>query len=243
MDTPNGQCGDVRIAENLANVRARIADAARAAGREPEAVRLVAITKTFPVAAISVAISSGQTRFGENRVQEAESKIRELAGPQQLEWHLVGHLQSNKARKACELFDVIHSIDSVRLAARLSQACLELGKCVSILLQVDLGHEESKFGADPAQLLAIVDGIAGLRGIHLDGLMTLPPFFEEPERVRPYFTRLRELLESLESERPGCLGLRHLSMGMSHDFEIAVQEGATMVRIGSSIFGARTHAH
>ncbi len=243
MDTPNVQHTDTRIAENLAAVRERIADAARGAGRAPDDVKLIAISKTFPAAVISAAVSAGQTCFGENRVQEAEPKIRELGNRHQLEWHLVGHLQSNKARKACELFDVIHSIDSVRLASRLSQACLEIGKCLSLLIQVDLGHEVTKFGADPDRLQEIIDGIAGLGGVRLDGLMTLPPFLEDPEDVRPYFARLRELLEALETGRPGCLGQRHLSMGMSHDFEIAVQEGATMVRIGSRIFGARNGGH
>ncbi len=242
MDTLNAQDGAARIRENLLAVRERIAGAARAAGRAPDSVRLVAISKTFPVEAISSAIAAGQTRFGENRVQEAEPKIRELGGRHRLEWHLVGHLQSNKARKACELFDTIHSVDSAHLAVKLNQAALEIGKQISILLQVDLGHEESKFGANPADVRAIVNEISGLQGIRLDGLMTLPPFFDAPERVRPYFARLRELLGELESERPGCMGQQHLSMGMSHDFEIAVQEGATMVRIGSSIFGARTHA-
>ena len=229
------------IAENLAGVRARIAEAAKASGKTPESVKLVAISKTFPVEAISSAIAAGQICFGENRVQEAEPKIRELGGGHQLEWHLVGHLQSNKAKKACELFNVIHSVDSARLATKLSEACMATDRRVSILLQVDLGHEETKFGAGDAEVAAIVDEISGLEGIRLDGLMTLPPFFENAEEVRPYFARLRELLETLESRRPGCLGQRHLSMGMSHDFEIAIQEGATMVRIGSSIFGERTH--
>lgn len=229
------------IAENLARVRARIAEAAKASGRTPESVKLVAISKTFPAEAISSAIAAGQTCFGENRVQEAEPKIHKLSGAHKLDWHLVGHLQSNKAKKACELFNVIHSVDSARLATRLSEACLETDGRVSILLQVDLGHEKTKFGAGEAEVAAIVDEISGLAGIRLDGLMTLPPFFENAEEVRPYFARLRELLETLESRRPGCLGQRHLSMGMSHDFEIAIQEGATMVRIGSSIFGERTH--
>ncbi len=229
------------IAENLAQVRSSIADAARAAGRDPEAVKLVAVSKTFPVESILDAIAAGQGCFGENRVQEAEPKICSLSPKHKLEWHLVGHLQSNKAKKACEIFDVIHSVDSARLAARLGEACRESGRTVSILLQVDLGQEETKFGADPADVRAIVEEISGLGGIRLDGLMTLPPLFEDPERVRPYFARLRELLNEMESLRPGCMGRRHLSMGMSHDFEIAIQEGATMVRIGTGIFGARTH--
>ena len=229
------------IERNLREIRERIERAARAAGRSPEGVQLVAVSKTFPVESISSAISAGQTCFGENRVQEAEPKIRALCDLHRLEWHLVGHLQSNKARKACELFDVIHSLDGIRLAEKLSQACLEIGRQISVLLQVDLGDEETKFGADPAQVRGIVETVSDLKGIRLDGLMTMPPFFEDPRQARAYFARLRELLESLESERPGCLGRRHLSMGMSHDFEVAIQEGATMVRIGTSIFGARAY--
>jgi pyridoxal phosphate enzyme (YggS family) len=231
------------IAENLRDVRERIARAATAAGRSPDEVQLVAVSKTFPVASISEAISAGQTCFGENRVQEAEPKIRHFHGEHRVEWHLVGHLQSNKARKACELFDVIHSLDSIRLAQRISQACLELNKNISLLLQVDLGREETKSGADPEQVRGIIEAVSTLNGIRLDGLMTLPPLFDDPERTRPYFSQLRELLHTLEAERPGCLGRRHLSMGMSHDFETAIQEGATMVRIGTSIFGARTYGH
>jgi PLP dependent protein len=231
------------IAENLREVRERIARAAAAAGRSGDDVKLIAVSKTFPVMAISEAISASQTCFGENRVQEAEPKICHFRSAHRLEWHLVGHLQSNKARRACELFDVIHSLDSIRLAQRLSQACLELNKRISLLLQVDLGYEETKSGADLAQVRGIIEAVSRLDEIRLDGLMTLPPFFENPEQTRPYFSQLRELLETLEAEQPGCLGRRQLSMGMSQDFEIAIQEGSTVVRIGTSIFGARTCGH
>ncbi len=241
MDTRNGQQRDTEIAANLRVVRERIARAAMLAGRSPEDVKLIAISKTFPAESISCAIAADQTCFGENRVQEAEPKIRNLRSSRALEWHLVGHLQSNKTRKACELFDVIHSVDSVRLAQRLSQDCLEIGRRISILLQVDLGNEETKFGADPARIREIVAAASHLGGIRLDGLMTLPPFFHDPEQTRPYFLCLRELLQTLESQQPGCLGMRQLSMGMSHDFEVAIQEGATMIRVGTSIFGARAH--
>jgi hypothetical protein len=233
--------GGTVVADNLNRVREKIRRAACAAGRSPDDVKLVAVSKTFPVGSIIEAAAAGQNCFGENRVQEAEPKIAHFLGAQRFEWHLVGHLQSNKVRKACELFDVIHSLDSVRLAQRISQVCLELNKPVSLLLQVDLGHEETKSGADPAQVRGIIEAISGLGGIRLDGLMTLPPFFEDSEQTRPYFSRLRELLQTLEAEKPGCLGQRQLSMGMSHDFEIAIQEGSTMVRIGTGIFGARTY--
>jgi pyridoxal phosphate enzyme (YggS family) len=227
------------IARNLEEIRGRIADAAVSAGRSPEIIKLIAVCKTFPIDAVAQAVSAGQSCFGENRIQEAEPKIAHFRSLHPLEWHLVGHLQSNKARKACQLFDVVHSVDSSQLAERVARACLELDRQVSVLIQIDLGHEETKFGADENHVREIVETVSKLKGIRLDGLMTLPPYFEKPELGRPYFARLRELLETLESEQPGCLGRRQLSMGMSHDFEIAIQEGATMVRIGTSIFGAR----
>jgi PLP dependent protein len=227
------------IADNIQSIRERIANAAAGCGRSPGEILLLAISKTFPVESISQAVQAGERQFGENRVQEAEGKIRYFKESQNLQWHLVGHLQSNKARLAAELFDVIHSIDSIRLAQRLNQASREIGKTLSVLLQVDLGGEETKFGAESGQIREIASAISGLDGIRLDGLMTIPPYFEDPEKARPYFARLRELREMLESEQPGCLGQQHLSMGMSHDFETAIQEGATIVRIGTSIFGLR----
>jgi len=227
------------IAQNIQSIRERVAQAAAQSNRSPEEIALLAVSKTVSVRSISQAADSGVRQFGENRVQEAEGKITSLRGIPDLEWHLIGHLQSNKARHAAELFDVIHSIDSVKLAAKVSEARLEIGKTMSVLLQVDLAGEETKFGADPVHVREIVEAMLGFKGIRLDGLMTIPPFFEDPEDVRPYFVKLRELRDRLESEQPGCLGRRHLSMGMSHDFEIAIREGATIVRIGTAIFGAR----
>jgi pyridoxal phosphate enzyme (YggS family) len=227
------------IALNIQSLRKRIANIAGACGRSPEEIMLLAISKTFPKEAISRAVQAGIRQFGENRIQEAESKIPSFPEEPKLEWHLVGHLQSNKARRASELFDVVHSLDSVKLAARLNQACVDTGKILSVLLQIDLGEEESKFGVHPAQIREIVEAVSKFANIRLDGLMTIPPFFEDPEFVRPYFVKLRKLKERLESEQPGCLGRQHLSMGMSHDFEIAIQEGATIVRIGTAIFGSR----
>jgi PLP dependent protein len=226
------------IAQNVQSIRERIIRAAASCNRSPASIELLAISKTFPCELISHAIEAGLCKFGENRVQEAEGKIPCFRGTQ-LEWHLIGHLQSNKARLAAELFDVIHSLDSVKLAVRLNQASLELGKVISVLLQVDLGGEETKFGAPLNEVRAILDVVRDFRGIHVDGLMTIPPFLEDPEAVRPYFKNLRELKESLEAERPGCLGKQQLSMGMSHDFEVAIQEGATIVRVGTAIFGTR----
>lgn len=216
-----------------------MAAAAASCNRSPDEVMLLAISKTFPTDAISRAAEAGMHQFGENRVQEAEAKILHFRQILKLEWHLVGHLQSNKAKRAAELFDVIHSLDSVKLAVRLSQAGLEMGKKLSVLLQVDLGGEETKFGADPGQIRDIVEAASSLEGIRLDGLMTIPPLFENPTRSRPFYARLREMRDMLESEQPGCLGRKHLSMGMSHDFEEAIQEGATILRIGTAIFGTR----
>jgi pyridoxal phosphate enzyme (YggS family) len=229
------------IAQNIERIRERMARAAILSGRSPDEIALVAISKTFPQESISQAIAAGLTRFGENRVQEAETKIPSFAGLTGLEWHLVGHLQSNKARRAAELFDVIHSVDSFKLAERLNKACLELDKKISVLIQVDLGGEETKFGADPSQIQELAGSISHLPGLQLNGLMTIPPFFENPDQVRPFFARLRTLGDSLQSEQPGCLGQRHLSMGMSHDFEAAIREGATIVRIGTAIFGLRQY--
>jgi pyridoxal phosphate enzyme (YggS family) len=216
-----------------------MATAAASCNRSPDAIMLLAISKTFPVEAISQAVEAGLHQFGENRVQEAEGKILHFRQMPKLEWHLVGHLQSNKAKRAAELFDVIHSIDSVKLAVRLSLASLEVGKRLSVLIQVDLGGEETKFGADPGRIREIVEAISNLEGIRLNGLMTIPPFFEDPDQSRPFYAKLRELRDMFESEQPGCLGQQHLSMGMSHDFEAAIQEGATILRIGTAIFGIR----
>jgi pyridoxal phosphate enzyme (YggS family) len=227
------------ILQNVQSIQKKIAGAAAACGRDPGDIMLLAISKTVSPELISQAAESGLHQFGENRVQEAEGKIAYFRTTHNLEWHLVGHLQSNKARRAVELFDVVHSLDSVKLAARLNQASLEIGKMLSVLLQVDLGGEPTKFGAETDQIREILESISNFKGIRLDGLMTLPPFFEDPEQARPYFTVLRELKEKFESEQPGCLGRQHLSMGMSHDFEIAIREGATIVRIGTALFGSR----
>jgi pyridoxal phosphate enzyme (YggS family) len=229
------------IERNIRFVQKRIADAAFSCGRRPEEITLLAISKTFPAESISQAAAAGLSKFGENRIQEAEGKILFFRDRPGFEWHLVGHLQTNKSRRAAELFDVIHSLDSVRLAEKLSQDCLETGRTLSVLLQVDLGKEETKFGADPDQVREIIEAASLHKGLKPDGLMTIPPYFEDPDRTRSYFTRLRELRDALESEQPGCLGRQHLSMGMSHDFEAAIREGATIVRIGTSIFGSRRY--
>jgi len=227
------------IARNIQSIFERVTRTAESCGRRPEEITLLAISKTFPCKAIADAIAAGIHRFGESRVQEAETKIPHFTGAPEPEWHLVGHLQSNKTRRAVELFDVIQSVDGAKLAERISQAALDLGKIIPVFLQVDLGNEETKFGATPGEVREIIEAISGLKGIRLDGLLTLPPYFENQEDARPFFHSLRELGEKLEAEQPGCLGKRHLSMGMSHDFEAAIREGATIIRVGTSIFGTR----
>lgn len=230
------------IASNIQRIRERIASAAVAAGRSPQDITLLAVTKTFPVEAIVAAIHSGQRHFGENRVQEAEPKIGFFRGTEPLEWHLVGHLQSNKARRAVELFDVIHSVDSVKLAEKLSAEALELGKKLSVLIEVNLAGEATKFGVAREQVSELVGRVSLLPGLRPNGLMVIPPFFEDPNQARPVFKELRLLRDRLEAEHTGCLGQKQLSMGMSHDFAVAISEGATIVRIGTAIFGARDRA-
>jgi PLP dependent protein len=230
------------ILNNVWEIRKQLADAAAAAGRDPGEIRLVAVSKTFPPEAVFEAVAAGQLCFGENRVQEAESKIAALKDHAGLEWHLIGHLQTNKARRAAELFDLIHSVDSIKLAERLNQTCHEYGKILPVLIQVDLGLEPTKFGAEAGQVRELVHAASEMKGLRLNGLMTLPPYFDDPELAAPFFRKLRELRDELEAWKPGCLGEQELSMGMSHDFAVAIREGATIVRIGTAIFGGRVYA-
>jgi len=227
------------LVDSIERVRARMRDAARRANRAMEEITLVAVSKTHPVESIQAAISCGLAEFGENRVQEAEQKIpivvREAA-----RWHLIGHLQSNKARRAVELFDVIHSIDSAALAMRLDRICEEIQReTLPVLIQVDLGHESTKSGVDEDSVRDVVSAVRECSRLKLTGLMTLPPFFDEVERVRPYFRRLRELRDKLQAESSFANQRGELSMGMTNDFEIAIEEGATMIRVGTAIFGER----
>jgi len=227
------------LAVRLADVRARVNAAVQRSGREPDAVRLIAISKTHPATVIKQLCQLGATDFGENRVQEAEGKVAEI-GREKVRWHLVGHLQANKARRAINLFDVIHSLDTLDLAQRLDRLCAEEGRqSLPVLIQVDLGHEETKSGIDESELTHMVESLGPLTRVKLIGLMTLPPFFDDPEQSRPFFRRLRELRDELNQR--GVFGERigELSMGMTHDFEVAIEEGATMVRIGTAIFGER----
>jgi pyridoxal phosphate enzyme (YggS family) len=227
------------IAGNIAAVRQRIAAAASAAGRDPAAIRLLAVSKTFGADQVRVAYAAGQRDFGENKVQEALQKI-EATAELTIRWHLIGHLQSNKARKAAPAFAAIHSIDSLDLLGRVDQAAVDAGTSPDVYVQVDLAGEATKFGAPEADVPAIVQAALECRAATLRGLMLLPPWFDDPEQARPYFRRLRLLRDRLVGDGIPAARLRDLSMGMSHDFEVAIQEGATLVRVGTAIFGKRT---
>jgi PLP dependent protein len=225
------------IKRNLEEIRQTLQDAALKAGRDPQEVRLVAVTKTMGLERLKEAIAAGQNLFGENYVQEAKAKIAAL-GPG-LTWHFIGHLQSNKARAAVELFDLIHSVDRLSLAQALEQAAARLGKVQDILLQVNLAGEETKSGAAPENVQSLLEEISRMPHLRVLGLMTMPPWFDDPERVRPYFRALRELRDRLRGLDVVEGDLPELSMGMTGDFEAAVYEGATLVRIGTAIFGRR----
>lgn len=220
----------------LAEIRGKIERAAKNAGRNPNEIRLVAVSKTHGVEVLQAAIQAGATDFGENRVQEAETKIEEI-GRNRATWHLIGNLQANKARKAARLFDLIHSLDSVDLAQRLERICAETGReRLDVLIQVDLAGEKTKSGAAEKDLPALVEYSRGCRHLKLKGLMIVPPFFADAEKVRPFFRRLREIRDDVFAAEPA-----ELSMGMSHDFEVAIEEAATIVRVGTAIFGERSN--
>jgi pyridoxal phosphate enzyme (YggS family) len=226
------------VPQRLNRVRERIADAAHRAGRKPEDVRLIAVSKTHPIDAVRAAADAGQIDFGENKVQEALQKIAQSAD-MSIRWHLIGHLQSNKAKKAAAAVGAIHAIDSVDLLKRVDQAAGEAGHIVDVLIQVDLALEDTKHGAPVDAVPAIVKAAEGCTAIRLTGLMLLPPLAENPEDARPWFARLRALRDELIEAGSPADRLRELSMGMSHDFEVAIAEGATMVRVGTAIFGER----
>jgi len=242
---------------NLTQIRERIAAAAMRAGRSTDDITLVAIGKTQPPEAIAAAYREGLRHFGENRVAEASAKIPQVhqllaqagLGPQP-SWHMVGHVQSRKAIAVCDLFDMLHSLDSVKLANKLNRRCRESAQVIPVLLEMNVSGEESKHGflaheyeADQTQteaLLASVSEILSLPGIEVQGLMTMAPLVADPEQARPFFARLRALREELARQFPQC-SWKHLSMGMTDDFEVAVEEGATILRIGRAIFGSRQH--
>ncbi len=226
-----------RWRRNLEEVRGQVDAAAQRSGRKPKDIRILAVSKSFPAEAVVEVARCGQRLFGESRVQEAGDKIPAVAQPG-IEWHLVGHLQSNKVRQAVELFDVVQSLDSEKLARRLNRVCADMGKSLSVFVQVNIGGEFRKHGIDPGEAESLVSQVDRLEHLNLCGLMTIPPYDEDPERSRPYFRRLADLRDWIDRRRDRPLD--HLSMGMSGDFAVAIEEGATMIRVGTAIFGARS---
>lgn len=227
------------LIEMISSIFKRISHAAMRSGRNPEEIKLIAVTKTIPLNIIKDAAKAGLRRFGENRVQEAREKIPIITSelPDTLiEWHMIGHLQKNKAKYAVRLFDIIHSIDSVELMDEVNRCAEKIGKIQKILIEVKLSPEETKHGIDPEELPVILEHSKMLKNVDVIGLMTIPPLSDNPSDSRWYFSRLRNLLEKA---RDNGFNLNELSMGMSDDFEIAIEEGATMVRIGRAIFGKR----
>lgn len=232
------------IKDNLAAIQQRIAAACKRAGRDFAEVTLVAVSKTFPVTDVEEAIAAGLRVFGENRIQEAAEKIpalQPLTGKHNVQWHLIGHLQSNKARRAVELFDAVQTVDSLKLAQRLNDLAGELGKRLPVFLEVNVGGESAKAGIEPSAALELCEQVAKLSHLELRGWMTVPPFLDDADAVRPYFQQLRALRD--EALRLGLADTqaKELSMGMSNDFEVAIEEGATFIRIGTALFGARDY--
>ncbi len=234
------------IAENIKVVRDRIEVAVKRSGRDPSEIKLVAVSKTVDIDRVKEAVIAGITILGENRVQEAKGKIEavnKLQTPdsrlQTISWHMVGHLQTNKAKTAIRLFDLIHSVDSLRLAEEIDRESRKAGKVQDVLVEVNLAGEETKHGVSEEGTISLLKEMSKLKNISVKGLMTMPPFSEDPEKVRPYFRRLREIRDNINELRVTGYELRDLSMGMSNDFEAAIEEGATMVRVGVAIFGER----
>jgi pyridoxal phosphate enzyme (YggS family) len=230
------------VAENIKAIRERIARAAARVHRNPDSIPLMAVSKTVEPERIKEAYAAGLRLFGENRVQEFEGKSAVLADLKEAEWHLIGHLQSNKGKKAAELFNAIDSVDSLRLAEKLNQAAAETGKKLEVLIEIKVGEEESKAGIplDSPELEKLLRAAPRLENLRIRGLMTVPPFTENPEGARPYFRLLRDLRDQIASRKLPGVQMDVLSMGMSHDFEVAIEEGSTCVRVGTAIFGARS---
>jgi pyridoxal phosphate enzyme (YggS family) len=231
------------IAENVAEVRERIATAAHRAGRCPEEITLMAVSKTFPAASIRQAYDMGIRAFGENRVQEFSQKVAEIRDLKDAAFHMIGHLQSNKAAAAVELFDAVDSLDSLKLAQKLNSSAQSMDKKLPVLIEINVGGEAAKTGLPPESdaIREILTATPQLEYLDFRGLMTVPPFSENPERARPYFRKLRELGDQIASRHLSAIRMDVLSMGMSHDFEIAIEEGSTCVRVGTAIFGQRTN--
>ena len=226
------------ISENFRQVKRRIIDAAKRVGRDPSDIRLLAVTKEQSDVIVAEGIQAGMTLFGENKVQEAMDKI-EAIGRTGLEWHFIGRLQKNKVKFVFDFFDLIHSVDSLSLAEAIHKKAQKIGFCMPILLQINISGEKSKLGIDPVDLPEEIQKFAKLEGVKISGLMTIPPFDRNPETSRPYYARLRELRDTCSSLNIPRICLDELSMGMSNDYEVAIEEGATLVRVGTGLFGLR----
>ena len=229
------------VAENLAAIRDRIAAAADRASRQPEEISLMAVSKMHPPDRIREAYAAGQRLFGENRVQEFAAKAPALSDLKDAQWRMIGHLQSNKSAKAAELFAAVDSIDSLKLAEKLNAAAHELNKTLDVLIEINLGGEAAKTGiaAETEELENLLQAVPRFEALKFRGLMTVPPFTEDPESARPYFRKLRDLRDTITARKLQSIGMDVLSMGMSHDFEVAIEEGSTCVRVGTAIFGKR----
>ena len=230
------------VAENTARVQEKIRTAAARAGRDPEEITLMAVSKTFPADRIHEAYQVGIRHFGENRVQEFAGKIERLRDLGDAQWHMIGHLQTNKAGKAAELFSTIDSVDSLKLAEKLNDSASKSGKKLAVLIEVNVGGEAAKSGTPPEspELERLLSAAPGLDHLEIRGLMTIPPFTEDPQNARPFFRKLRELRDQIAARKFPGVRMEVLSMGMSHDFEVAIEEGSTCVRVGTAIFGDRT---
>jgi pyridoxal phosphate enzyme (YggS family) len=230
---------DFFLKQRLKNVNDRINDAAYACGRNPETIRLVAASKTIPVDMVREAINAGVTILGESYIQEAREKTTELSACP-VSWHFIGHLQTNKAKYAVRLFDLIHTVDSLKLARELNKQAKKINKIQSIMIQINISMESSKSGVYEQDSLSLIRDISCLQNLSIEGLMTMPPFFNSPEKARPYFSALRRLRDQIKKEAIQNVLTKELSMGMTGDFEVAIEEGATLVRIGTAIFGKRS---
>lgn len=241
------------IRDNISRIEERIQRACQRAGRDRHEVHLIAVSKTFPVETVVAAVQAGVTVFAENRVQEADQKFTALAtalapgehgsaeraAGRGLKLHLIGHLQSNKAKRAAEIFDMIQTVDRIEVALKLSRSCEQLNRLLPVLIQVNLGNEETKSGAEPSGVLELVRQVSDLKALRVRGLMAIPPFREHPEESRADFRAMRHLAKEIAKPRLPNVSMHELSMGMSHDFEVAIEEGATMIRLGTAIFGSR----
>ena len=230
------------VAENIARIREQIQSAATQAGRPASEVTLMAVSKTFPPESVLEAYAAGIRVFGENRVQEFSGKFDALRDLGDAEWHMIGHLQTNKAAKAAELFSAVDSVDSLKLARKLNEAAAQLGKRLAVLIELNVGGEAAKTGMDPQspELEKILSAASQLEHLVIRGLMTVPPFTDDPQQARPFFRRLRELRDQIGARHLPAVSMDVLSMGMSHDFDVAIEEGSTCVRVGTGTFGARS---